>query len=63
MLSNTHIKVGAVVATSGPVARLGHSFVRASQLAKEDLDSSRYRYDLLIQRSPARLTPTPQSRT
>jgi ABC-type branched-subunit amino acid transport system substrate-binding protein len=55
MLSNTHIKIGAVVATSGPVARLGHSFVRAIQLAKEDLDSTRYRYDLLIQEiaSPA----------
>ena len=49
MLSNTFIKIGAVVATSGPVARLGHSFVKAIQLAKEDLQSTRYRYDLLIQ--------------
>jgi ABC-type branched-subunit amino acid transport system substrate-binding protein len=49
MFSPALIKIGAVVATSGPVARLGHSFVRAIQLAQEDLHSTRYRYDLLIE--------------
>src|SRR5512133_159499 len=52
MPSHTTIKIGAVVATSGPVARLGTSFVKAIQLAKEDLHDTKHRYDLLIEEIP-----------
>ena len=43
------ITIGAVVATRGPAARLGNSFVMALQLAKEDLKNTRHPYDLVIE--------------
>jgi ABC-type branched-subunit amino acid transport system substrate-binding protein len=49
MLTNDSIKIGAVVATAGPVARLGSSFVKAIQLAKEELGATTHRYDLFIE--------------
>ena len=36
------IKVGAVVATRGRAALLGNSFVKAIQLAKEELTNTTY---------------------
>jgi ABC-type branched-subunit amino acid transport system substrate-binding protein len=42
------IKIGAVVATSGPAALLGNSFVKAIQLAREDARGTRHQYDLVI---------------
>jgi ABC-type branched-subunit amino acid transport system substrate-binding protein len=46
------IKIGAVVATEGPTALLGHSFLRAVQMSKEDLKTTRHRYDLAIESIP-----------
>ena len=43
------IKIGVVVATGGPVARLGSSFLKAVQVAKEDLGNTTNSYDLLIE--------------
>jgi ABC-type branched-subunit amino acid transport system substrate-binding protein len=56
---NAVIKIGAVVATSGPVALLGKSFVKAIQLASEDLDGTTHEYDLMIEEiaSPDKAEP------
>ena len=43
------IRIGVVVATTGPVAVLGSSFIKAIQLAKEDLRNTTNQYDLLIE--------------
>jgi ABC-type branched-subunit amino acid transport system substrate-binding protein len=43
------IKIGAVVATGGPVALLGNSFLKAIQLAKEDLKSTTNQYEFVIE--------------
>jgi hypothetical protein len=47
------IKIGAVVATRGPAALLGNSFVKAIQLAKEDLENTTHQYDLVIEEIPS----------
>ncbi len=47
------IKIGAVVATRGPAARLGNSFVKAIQLAKEDLKNTTHHYELVIEEIPS----------
>jgi len=47
------IKIGAVVATKGPAARLGNSFVKAIQLAKEDLKNTTHHYELVIEEIPS----------
>src|SRR5215471_15438249 len=47
------IKIGAVVATRGPVALLGNSFLKAIQLAKEDLKSTTHEYELMIEEIPS----------
>jgi len=47
------IKIGAVVATRGPAARLGQSFLKAIQLAKEDLKSTTHQYELTIEEIPS----------
>jgi ABC-type branched-subunit amino acid transport system substrate-binding protein len=46
------IKIGALVATEGPTALLGHSFLKAVQMSKEDLQNTRLRYELLIAEIP-----------
>jgi ABC-type branched-subunit amino acid transport system substrate-binding protein len=43
------IKIGTVVATSGPTALLGNSFVKAIQLAKEALKDTTHQYELGIE--------------
>ena len=43
------IKIGAVVATSGPAALLGNSFVKAIALAREDLKDTTHQYELAIE--------------
>lgn len=47
------IKIGAVVATRGPAALLGSSFLKAIQLAKEDLRSTTHQYELAIEEIPS----------
>lgn len=47
------IKMGAVVATKGPAALLGNSFVKAIQLAKEELKNTAHRYELAIEEIPS----------
>jgi len=47
------IKIGAVMTTSGPAALLGSSFLKAIQLAKEDLTNTTHHYDLLIEEIPS----------
>jgi ABC-type branched-subunit amino acid transport system substrate-binding protein len=53
------IKIGTVVATSGPTALLGNSFVKAIQLAKEELKDTTYQYELVIEEiaSPDKAEP------
>jgi ABC-type branched-subunit amino acid transport system substrate-binding protein len=46
------IKIGAVVATRGPAGLLGNSFLKAIQLAKEDVKSTTHQYELLIEEIP-----------
>jgi len=43
------IKIGVVVATTGPAALLGSSFLKAVQMAEEDLKGTTHRYDLVIE--------------
>jgi ABC-type branched-subunit amino acid transport system substrate-binding protein len=45
----TAIKIGAIVATTGPAALLGSSFVKALELAKEDLKDTTHHYELVIE--------------
>lgn len=47
------IKIGAVVATRGPVALLGNSFLKAIQLAKEALKKTTHQYQLMIEEIPS----------
>ena len=47
------ITIGAVVATRGPAALLGNSFVKALQLAKEDLQNTTRQYRLVIEEIPS----------
>jgi ABC-type branched-subunit amino acid transport system substrate-binding protein len=53
------IKIGTVVATSGPTALLGNSFAKAIQLAKEELKDTTYQYELVIEEiaSPDKAEP------
>ena len=43
------VKIGAVAATSGPVGLLGRSFLKAVQLAFEDLRNTTHQYQLIIE--------------
>src|SRR2546428_7054741 len=47
------IKIGAVVATRGPAALLGQSFLKAIQLAREDLKSTTHQYEVAIEEIPS----------
>src|SRR6266496_2633653 len=49
----TVITIGAVVATRGPAGLLGSSFVKALQLAKEDLRNTTHQYELVIEEIPS----------
>jgi ABC-type branched-subunit amino acid transport system substrate-binding protein len=53
------IKIGTVVATSGPVALLGKSFLKAIQLAEEELKDATHHYELLVEEiaSPDKAEP------
>jgi ABC-type branched-subunit amino acid transport system substrate-binding protein len=53
------IKIGTVVATSGSVALLGKSFLKAIQLAEEELKDTTHQYELLIEEiaSPDKAEP------
>jgi ABC-type branched-subunit amino acid transport system substrate-binding protein len=53
------IKIGTVVATSGPVALLGKSFLKAIQLAEEELNDTTHQYELLVEEiaSPDKAEP------
>lgn len=47
------IRIGAIVATRGPAGLLGNSFLKAIQLAKEDLKNTTQQYDLVIEEIPS----------
>jgi ABC-type branched-subunit amino acid transport system substrate-binding protein len=53
------IQIGTVVATSGPVALLGNSFLKAIQLAAEELKDTTHHYELLVEElaSPDKAEP------
>jgi ABC-type branched-subunit amino acid transport system substrate-binding protein len=59
------IKVGTVVATSWPAALLGNSFLKAIQLAKEDLKETTHRFELVIEEitSPEKAEPAVEELT
>jgi ABC-type branched-subunit amino acid transport system substrate-binding protein len=42
------VRIGVIVPSTGPAALLGSSFLKAVQLAREDLGSTRYRYELVL---------------
>jgi ABC-type branched-subunit amino acid transport system substrate-binding protein len=45
------VKIGVIVPTEGPYAMLGNSFVKAVEMAKDDLRDTKYRYELVIRDS------------
>jgi ABC-type branched-subunit amino acid transport system substrate-binding protein len=47
------VKIGVIVPTEGPYAMLGNSFVKAVQMAKDDLKNTKYRYELIVRDSGA----------
>jgi ABC-type branched-subunit amino acid transport system substrate-binding protein len=49
--SNGVVRIGIIVPTSGPYAILGNSFVKAAQMALDDLHDTTYRYRLVIKDS------------
>ncbi len=53
------IKIGAVVATSGPAGLLGDSFLKAIRLAKEELKNTTHQYELVVKEiaSPDKAEP------
>jgi ABC-type branched-subunit amino acid transport system substrate-binding protein len=48
---NGVVKIGVIVPTGGPYALLGNSFVKAVQMAKDDLKDTKYQYQLVIRDS------------
>jgi ABC-type branched-subunit amino acid transport system substrate-binding protein len=51
------VRIGVIVPTDGPYAILGNSFVKAVQLARDDLKGTKFRYELVVANSggdPAR---------
>jgi ABC-type branched-subunit amino acid transport system substrate-binding protein len=59
MPTSAVIKIGTVVATSGPAALLGNSFLKAIRLASEDLKDTTHHYELVIEElaSPDKAEP------
>jgi ABC-type branched-subunit amino acid transport system substrate-binding protein len=47
-LVNGVVRIGVVVPTEGPYTILGNSFVKAVQMARDDLRGTRYRYELVM---------------
>jgi ABC-type branched-subunit amino acid transport system substrate-binding protein len=45
------VRIGVIVPTNGPYAMLGNSFVKAVQMAKDDLKNTKYRYELVVRDS------------
>jgi branched-chain amino acid transport system substrate-binding protein len=45
------VKIGVIVPTTGPYAILGNSFVKAAQMALDDVGASAYQYQLVIRDS------------
>jgi ABC-type branched-subunit amino acid transport system substrate-binding protein len=45
------VKIGVIVPTTGPYAMLGNSFVKAVQMAHDDLRDTKYSYELVIRDS------------
>jgi len=45
------VKIGVIVPTDGPYSMLGNSFVKAVQMARDDLKDTRYRYELVVRDS------------
>jgi branched-chain amino acid transport system substrate-binding protein len=45
------VKIGVIVPTTGPYAMLGNSFVKAVQMARDDLRDKKYKYELVIRDS------------
>ena len=45
------VKIGVIVPTAGSYAMLGNSFVKAVQMAKDDLKDTKYQYELVIRDS------------
>ena len=46
------VRIGVIVPTQGPYALLGGSFVKAVEMARDDLRNTKYRYELLIRPGP-----------
>ena len=42
------VKIGVIVPTGGPYAILGNSFLKAVQMAKDDLRGTKYQYQLVL---------------
>jgi ABC-type branched-subunit amino acid transport system substrate-binding protein len=42
------VRIGIIVPTTGPYSILGNSFVKAVQMARDDLRGTKYRYELII---------------
>jgi len=45
------VKIGVIVPTTGPYAMLGNSFVKAVQMARDDVRDTKYRYELVVRDS------------
>jgi len=45
------VKLGVIIPMEGPYSMLGNSFVKAVQMAKDDLKDTKYRYELVIRDS------------
>jgi ABC-type branched-subunit amino acid transport system substrate-binding protein len=42
------VRIGVIVPTTGPYARLGGSFLKAVEMARDDLRDTRYHYELVV---------------
>ncbi|HEX2460419.1 MAG TPA: ABC transporter substrate-binding protein [Vicinamibacterales bacterium] len=49
--ANGVVRIGVIVPSAGPYALLGNSFVKAVQMAKDDLKNTKYRYELVVKDS------------
>jgi len=45
------VKIGVIVPTTGPYAMLGNSFVKAVQMARDDVRDTKYQYELVVRDS------------
>jgi ABC-type branched-subunit amino acid transport system substrate-binding protein len=46
--ANGLVRIGVIVPTTGPYARLGGSFLKAVEMARDDLRGTKYRYELVV---------------